>query len=265
MVKQVRGTLGRDWMTGDTVARRLSCIVALGLLLTVSRVAPGQSLGETKFQVSGAGTITSKGISVVPAFTLGKPAALFDLSVQKGDLAFEPQFQFGLDGKPWQFLLWGRYRPDLGPHFHLTLGAHPAFSFSSVPSGECPTCETLQVSRYLAGEFAPSYSLTRRVAVTAYYLYGHGLDPTSAKAIHFAAAQLGLTEIPLGGRLTLALSPQAYYAWSDGEEGTYVSAEARVNIRALPFSILAFANQPIRTTLRGGEAFVWSLSLRYGF
>jgi len=37
-------------------------------------------------------------------FTLGKPAAIFDLSVGNERLAFEPQFRFSLEGKPWSFI-----------------------------------------------------------------------------------------------------------------------------------------------------------------
>ena len=67
------------------------------------KVAPPTVLG-------GALTVTTKGISTVPSFTLGKPAAILDISIVRGGLSFEPQFRMGLDGKPWAFLFWGRYR-----------------------------------------------------------------------------------------------------------------------------------------------------------
>ena len=54
--------------------------------------------------------VNSKGISLVPALTLGRPSTIVDVAVRKGALSFEPQFRFALDGKPWSFLLWGRYR-----------------------------------------------------------------------------------------------------------------------------------------------------------
>jgi hypothetical protein len=60
---------------------------------------------DTQVAVSGAVSVTNKGISLIPSFTLGRPAAIFDLAVRKGDLGFEPQFRFGLDGKPWSFLV----------------------------------------------------------------------------------------------------------------------------------------------------------------
>jgi hypothetical protein len=53
---------------------------------------------------SGAVTVTTKGISTVPNLTLGKPAAIFDLSMGKRNLTFEPQLRFALEGRPWSFL-----------------------------------------------------------------------------------------------------------------------------------------------------------------
>lgn len=58
----------------------------------------------------GAVTITNKGISIVPNLTLGKPAVIFDLSVGKRKLSFEPSLRFALEGKPWSFLFWWRYK-----------------------------------------------------------------------------------------------------------------------------------------------------------
>src|SRR4051812_16338274 len=84
-------------------------------------------------EVSGAITVTTKGISLIPSFTLGKPATIFDIGISRDGFALEPQFKVGLDGHPWAFLFWGRYRPNLGDRFHLVVGAHPAVQFHSTP------------------------------------------------------------------------------------------------------------------------------------
>ena len=46
-------------------------------------------------QVWGAVNVNSKGISLVPALTLGRPSAIVDVGVRKGNLSFEPQLRFG--------------------------------------------------------------------------------------------------------------------------------------------------------------------------
>jgi hypothetical protein len=220
----------------------------------------------TSFDVSGVATVTSKGISLVPAFTLGRPAAIFDLAVRRGKVGFEPQFRFALDGKPWSFLLRWRYRPDTGERFRLTLGVYPAFSFKEVSdTTDAGEQEIIQVSRYLTGELAPSYALTGRVSLGAYYLYGKGLDETSAQHTHFVAARAGVTNLPIADGVSLQLAPQFYYLWTDDQDGVYFSSVATLTIRDLPIAIAASINQPIRTNVGGGKDFLWNSSLVYAW
>jgi hypothetical protein len=65
---------------------------------------------NTVSHFGGAITVTTKGISMVPNLSLGKPAAIFDLSMGKRRLSFEPSLRFALEGKPWSFLFWWRYK-----------------------------------------------------------------------------------------------------------------------------------------------------------
>src|SRR5262245_5847367 len=86
---------------------------------------------DSTFHLAGAVTVTNKGISLVPTFTLGKPAVIFDLSMGKRKLYFEPQLRFALEGKPWSFLFWWRYRLLNKNKMAVTLGAHPAMNFKT--------------------------------------------------------------------------------------------------------------------------------------
>ena len=51
--------------------------------------------------------ITNNGISLVPSFSLGRPAALFLLSLGSNRFSIDPDIRFALDGKPWTFLFLG--------------------------------------------------------------------------------------------------------------------------------------------------------------
>ncbi|MDX9776680.1 MAG: hypothetical protein RBT40_12165, partial [Petrimonas sp.] len=64
-------------------------------------------------------TVTTKGISTIPNLTLGKPAAIFDMILGKKRLSFEPKFRFALDGKPWSFQFWWRYKLIQKEKFNL--------------------------------------------------------------------------------------------------------------------------------------------------
>ena len=83
---------------------------------------------------SGAVTATNNGISLIPSFSLGKPAAIFDFAVAKKRLSFEPQLRFSIeDAKPWSFVFWVRYKLVQDEKFKMSVGAHPSFVFQSVP------------------------------------------------------------------------------------------------------------------------------------
>ncbi len=62
--------------------------------LTIVSFSQARDEPEPAGHFGGAVTITNNGISFIPNFTLGKPAAIFDLSVGKRNLSFEPQFRF---------------------------------------------------------------------------------------------------------------------------------------------------------------------------
>ncbi|UWX54525.1 hypothetical protein NYZ99_16675 [Maribacter litopenaei] len=48
----------------------------------------------------GVASVTQNGISLVPSFSLGDPALMFDLKFTKGRFSFEPDMRFALEGKP---------------------------------------------------------------------------------------------------------------------------------------------------------------------
>jgi hypothetical protein len=45
---------------------------------------------------SGSVSVTNNGISIVPTFSLGKPAAIFMLSARKNRFSFDPDLRFSL-------------------------------------------------------------------------------------------------------------------------------------------------------------------------
>jgi hypothetical protein len=217
-------------------------------------------------QVAGAVAVTNKGISLIPALTLGKPAAIFDVAITNGALGFEPQFRFGLDGKPWTFIFWGRYRPLRDGKFRLTIGAHPALSFKTItvsPGGGAAPRSTIVTRRYFASDVYPSYFIAKKLSVGPYYFYGHGLDQESIQHTHFVGARAYLTNLPIANQFFLQFAPQVYYLWMDREEGTYAGVTLTLANRRLPFSIATLMNSPIHSGIPGGQAFLWNVSLAY--
>ena len=246
----------------------LKSILLIFLLFNLSDVSFSQVNDSTKVNghFGGAVTITNKGISLIPNLTLGKPAALFDFSMGMKKLSFEPQFRFGLDGKPWTFILWWRYKLLKSDKFQLNIGAHPAFSFKTVTLATDGISQNIiRSQRYLAGEIAPTYLLTPYISVGIYYLNAHGLEEDLTQSTNYIALRCGLSNIRLSDQFYMRFNPQIYYLKMDKNDGFYLNATVTLAKRNFPLSVSSLVNRTIKTNIPVGEDFIWNVSLIYTF
>ena len=90
-----------------------------------------QKIDSTKSSTyfSGSVNVTNNGISLVPNFSLGKPAVIINLSAGKSWLTFDPDIRFSLSAKPWTMLFWLRYKVVPTGKFRLTTGTHLGLNF----------------------------------------------------------------------------------------------------------------------------------------
>ena len=236
-------------------------------MLAVMNTATGQSTDSTG-QINyfgGAATITNNGISLLPSFSLGKPAALFDMKAGR-KLTFEPQFRFALDGKPWAFIFWWRYKFFSDRRFQIRVGAHPSILYTTMPvTVDGVTKDKLIALRYIAAEISPDYYLTKKISVGLYYLKGYGLQEDAVKNSDFITLNCKFTDIRLSKKLSLNLYPQFYYLKMDERDGFYFSSTQALVIKDFPLSIQSIINQPIQSDILGGQDFVWNVSLIYYF
>ncbi len=234
------------------------------IVASVAIPAGAQQIDTThpRTQVAGAVTITTKGISLIPAFSLGKPAAIVDVAIADGALSFEPQFRFGLNGKPWSFIFWGRYRPLTSGKFRLGVGAHPSVLFRTITDSTSGVPrQTIVVTRYLAGEVNPSYSLATNLHVGVYYLYSHGVEQEAVQNTHFLSARANLTNVRLSDQVFLQFAPQLYYLNMDGRDGFYVNSAVTLGSRSRALAISLMVNKTMRTRIPVGEDLLWNVSL----
>jgi hypothetical protein len=251
-----------------TVCTGITGKAFLLLVLTgLSSLAHSQTDDSSKFpgHLSGAVTVTNNGISFIPTFTLGKPAAIFDMSVGKR-VCFEPQFRFALEGKPWSILLWWRYKAVKTDKFIFNIGAHPGLAFKTVTSiVEGNMKEDMVVHRYLAGELSPNYFVAKNVSIGVYYLYSHGFDPEAIRNTHFITLNSNISDIKLTRQFYLKLNPQVYYLRMKGKDGYYVSSVFTLANKKIPIAVSSLLNKVIKTSVPGSKDFVWNVSLTYLF
>lgn len=210
-------------------------------------------------------SITTKGISTIPNLTLGKPAAIFDMSVGKR-FSFEPQFRFALEGKPWTFLFWWRYKLVQTEKIRFNIGAHPALSFktkTSIVDGVAK--ENMMVYRYLAGELSPVYLLSKNVSVGTYYLYSRGIEKGITKNTNLIALRSNFSNIKISDQFFMGFYPQIYYLKMDEREGFYFNSSLTLGKKIFPVSLSAMVNKRLKSNISADNDFIWNVSLRYSF
>jgi hypothetical protein len=215
---------------------------------------------------SGAVTVTNNGISLIPTFSLGKPATIFNLSIGKGKLSFEPDIRFALEGKPWSFLFWWRYKLWTTDKFMINIGAHPALNFRTLRllvNGD--STEVTVTRRFLAGELSPNYLLSKKVSIGMYYLYSRGIDKGVAKHTHFITLNSNISNIGFPCKFYMKVTPQFYYLKQDKQNGFYFTSTLTLAKRNFPLSVSATINKTIQSDITASKIFVWNASLIYSF
>ena len=227
-----------------------------------------QKTDSTKksFHLTGVVSVTNNGISFIPSFSLGKPAAIFNLSMGKGKLSFEPEMRFALEGKPWSFLFWWRYQLMKTDKFAIRLGVHPALNFKTqTVSINGVSKDAMVVRRYLAGELTPNYFLSENISVGLYYLYSRGIDKDAVRNTHFLTINANFSHISITNQYFLKLVPQLYYLKQDQQDGFFVTSSATLAKRNFPLSVSAIVNKRIESNITGSKNFVWNATLVYSF
>jgi hypothetical protein len=245
----------------------IKILTILLLLFNLKDKSFSQKSDSTKsnIAVNGAITITNSGISVIPTFTLGKPAFIFDLMVRKNKFSFEPQFRFAVeDFKPWSFIFWMRYKITESKKFKMGIGVHPSTVFSnSLITTNGVATEAMTVRRYWAGDLNPTFLLSENVSVGIYYLYAKGLGDAT-KNSNFVALGSNFSRIKLGGDFFMKASPQVYYLKLDEKDGYYVTSTFTLAKKNYPFAISSIVNKKIESNIPSDD-FVWNVSLVYAF
>lgn len=245
---------------------RKGCFLIISILFLSIPAFPQENTSKSNpFHFSGLITATNNGVSLIPSFSLGRPAMLFDLSLGGERLSFDPMLRFGMDGKPWSFVFWGRYKIIKDRRFTLGVGAHPAFIFVErqvIVNGNQELMMT--TNRFLAGEITTNYKFSERVSAGVYYLRGHGLNPVPPFDSHFLAFNSGFSDLPLVWDFKIKINPQFFLLRVDDETGTYVNSNFLLTKGEFPVGFQAFFNKKLKSDIPGDEL-VWSVGLVYDF
>lgn len=242
-------------------------LILIFVLLSTSLFCFSQTGDSSKVihHFSGAASITNNGISFVPSFSLGRPATILLMSLGGERFSIDPDIRFALDGKPWTFLFWARYKLFTEGRFRMHTGAHLGLNFrTNLLSVQGTATENIVVRRYLAGELAPNYFVAKNISIGTYYLYSRGIDEGAVKNTIFITLNSNFSHIPITQQFFLRLNPQFFYLNQDGKTGHYFTSVLTLAKNKFPLSFSSVINKAIRTNIPGKD-FLWSLSLVYSF
>jgi len=251
---------------GPKIPKFISLLLIFVSLVPFSHAFAQENPAEQpKRHLSGVITATNNGISIIPSFTLGRPAVFFDLSMGGERFSFDPMLRFGMDGKPWTFVLWGRYKVIKDSRFTLTVGGHPAFLFQEVNMIVNGKPEKMMVgNRYLAGEIAANYKISEKFSMGLYYLRGTGIQVLGARNSDFLALNTQISKLNLVKNFKLRVNPQLFFLKVDENSGFYVNSALTLSKEGFPVEFQGFFNQKIKSEVAGDDL-VWNMSLLYSF
>lgn len=216
---------------------------------------------------SGNLSITNNGFSLIPAFTLGKPAVLATIYAGGKRFSFEPEFRYSLEGKPWSFIFIWRYKLIKKERFQFTLGTHlPALNFKSDSVTLNGTeQESIRARRFFPViEFIPAYFISKDISISIYYQYGRALEKELARNTHFVSLRSSFSNIAISKKIFMRFNPQVYYLKMDAKDGFYFTSGLTLGMRKFPVSVSSLVNNAIQTDI-SGKKFDWNVSLVYSF
>lgn len=244
---------------------KLKTTLLLVLLVSVNYLFAQTDTTKTPSFFSGQITATNNGVSLIPSFSLGKPAVLFDLSIGKGRLSFDPMFRFAMDGKPWAFVLWWRYKAIQQKNFKMSVGAHPAFVFRSEELNiNGVNTSYLKAQRFFAWEATPALSVHKNITLGVNYLGSTGLSKDVTQSTTFLAFKTTFSNLSLDKNWKATVIPQFFYLNMDGVDGTYLSGSLIISKNKSPFTLTTNFSKKLRSALAGDDL-LWSVGLNYNF
>lgn len=245
----------------------LKTAISICLILQVQGIAGQMDTTKYEPELSGVVVLTSNGISQIPAYSLNKPAisAFFFLKLKR--FTYEPDINYGLDGRPWgmgnAFMYMFIDKEKIKLKSGLALGL--AFSYPEILQGG----EMVKINkseRYAIAKLLPSYIISKKTTLNVNYWYARNLERNSIKSINFLSAVLSISNVPLTPKIFCSLYPQIFYLNVDREDGIFFSPMAAVGIKKFPLYLSSQVNTTLYLlNMTSDPGFKWNVALNYVF
>lgn len=203
----------------------------------------------------------------IPAFSLGKPAILSNLSLKKKKFSYDPEMAFSVEGVPWFFNNFFRYKLIEKTKFQFRTGLSWAISYSYPEVIQSDVKRTIaKAERFLWLELVPGYKISEKLAVSSITFSGYNFEPSSVKPINCLSIIGNITKVKLTESIYCNIFPQLFYLNLDGHrDGFFVSGILGIGHNKFPLFLSTQINKTLTTTISPDPGFKQNISLSYSF
>ncbi len=235
------------------------------IITTISNFVTAEESDSTKHPVQVAGTISlnSNGVAAVPAFALGKPALMLNLSVRKGRFSYDPTIAYGLNLKPWILDNWFHYRLVDKPKFELRTGCNVSMFFSEFKNAD--TSGIWHGQRYFTPELAATFKFAKNRSLAAMLWYDIGVEPNTISGFFYNLVY-DRYGIPAGKHVTLGVNVMLFYIdYTGNNDGFFISPKFSATSTRLPLTAFFQGIQPFTSNMNPYPVFQYNVGLGFIF
>ena len=213
-------------------------------------------------QVTGNIQLTNNGVAPVPIFALGSPAVLSTTTIRKGKFYFNPEFNLGLDAKPWT--IFSRVGYFLIENNKLTVGLAANLNWFFMQNKPIVNNEEFQVQRYYSFEFNGEYRPKTNQKFNFSYWRSDHLDKLGFMYENFLNFSYAFENISLNQNYLLNFKPSVFYLEDYGwVKGVFASQTTSFQRKKWKYNFFVTTSAPV-TNMPGTE-FIWNTGINIPF
>lgn len=236
-----------------------SVICFILILFSGSLIAQDSTLvSNRKLHAGAVVSFNSNGIASIPAFSLGKPALVASISLEKNRFSYTPTLAYGLDLRPWYIDNWLNYKIVRRPKFDLIAGVNISTFGTKYP---LPEGSVWEAQRYFAFALTGVYRVSPKNSITVAYWSDNGQEKGTLRG-HFVNFVFDRTDIEAGNKGLINATVQIFYINYDGNnDGLFVSPKISGTLRDCPVSVFFQGTQPITSNIDPYPGFRWNVGI----
>ncbi len=241
------------------------------VILCLPLICFSQNADSTKQELNVKGNISvaNNGISLIPTFTLGKPALASNINFSgKKRFSFEAELLYSIeDFRPWSIAFFWRYKIVRKEKFQLMAGTHlPVVNIvKATVIKDSVEQSIIQGRRFFPiFELVPNYQIAKNFRLELYLYFANGIDRDVDFRGYFFSLRPSFDKIPLTGKAFLRFYPQFYYLRIAEDNGIYAAATLALARQDFPLSLSSTLYLTLTSTLPAKD-FDWNIALNYSF